>query len=461
MYWDSAIEGLSRKELEDLQLARLKETLRRAGASPFYRRRLAEAGVTPDSLCSREDVRRLPCTTKDDLRAHGGEMLTLPLAEMVRLHASSGTTGQATVIYYTRRDLEVWADLVARSMFMTGVRPGDVFQNMMGYGLFTGGLGFHYGSERLGALTIPVGAGNSRRQIQLMQQFATTVIHIIPSYALYLLTVFSQEGVDPRGLPLRIAFIGAEPHSEDMRRRIEAGYGLKAYNSYGLSEMNGPGVAFECPEQNGMHVWEDAFLLEVIDPQTTDPVPSGVVGELVFTNLSSIGMPLIRYRTRDLASYDPEPCPCGRAHKRISRIQGRTDDLLIIKGVNIFPLQIEEVLMAIPQVHTNYLVEVKREDFNDQMYVKVEVKESFFREDLKYLNNLKKTITEALKSELLVTPRVELVEPGTLPVSEGKALRVVDLRQRELGGGETPPLPPMARCPLGEGEPIGRPMAAV
>lgn len=428
MYWEKDVETLSPAALRDLQLKRLKETLRRAARSPFYRERLEEAGLSPEEVKSLQDIRRLPFTTKDDLRARGREMLTVPLSECVRLHASSGTTGQATVIYYTRKDIDTWADLLARSMYMTGVRPGDVFQNMMGYGLFTGGLGFHYGSERLGCLTIPAGAGNSRRQVQLMQQFQTTVIHIIPSYALYLLNTFAELGVDPRDLPLRIAFIGAEPHTEDMRRRIEAAYGLRAYNSYGLSEMNGPGVAFECPEQNGMHVWEDAYLLEVIDPQTLEPVPPGTVGELVFTNLTREGMPLIRYRSRDLASFDDSPCPCGRPHRRISRIQGRTDDMIIIKGVNIFPMQIEKVLMALPEVHTNYLVELTRENFNDQMHVKVEVLESFFKEDLKYLAALRQRITEALKSELLVTPVVELVEPNTLPVSEGKAVRIIDRR---------------------------------
>jgi phenylacetate-CoA ligase len=314
-------------------------------------------------------------------------------------------------------------------MYMTGVRPGDVFQNMMGYGLFTGGLGFHYGAERLGVLTIPAGAGNSARQVQLMQQFRTTVIHLIPSYALYLLNTFAKMGLDPRDLPLRIAFVGAEPHSEDLRRRIEAAYGLKAYNSYGLSEMNGPGVAFECLEQNGMHVWEDAFLLEVVHPETLKPLGPGEVGELVFTSLTRQGMPLLRYRTRDLASYDDTPCPCGRTSRRISRIQGRTDDMLIIKGVNIFPLQIDQVLMAMPEVGSHYLVELTREDFQDVMRVKVEVHPDFFQEDLKYLTNLQKRLTEALKSELLVTPRVELVEPNTLPRTEGKAQRVVDKRQ--------------------------------
>ena len=429
MYWDATIETIKTAKLRELQLQRLKETVARAGRSPFYGERLTQAGVSADRINRLEDLRKIPFTTKADLRARGREMLTVPLTEIVRLHASSGTTGQATVIYYTRRDIETWADLVARSMYMTGVRPGDVFQNMMGYGLFTGGLGFHYGGERLGALTIPAGAGNSARQLQLMQQFGSTVIHIIPSFALYLLNTFAKHGLDPRDLPLRIAFVGAEPHSEDMRRRIEAAYGLKAYNSYGLSEMNGPGVAFECPEQNGMHVWEDAFLLEVLDPETLEPVGPGVVGELVFTNLTRQGMPLLRYRTRDLAAYDDSPCPCGRSSRRLSRIQGRSDDMLIVKGVNIFPLQIDQVLMAMPEVGSHYLVEVTREDFSDLMHVKVEVQANFFQEDLKYLTKLQKRITEALKSELLVTPRVELVEPNTLPRTEGKAQRVVDKRK--------------------------------
>ena len=429
MYWHSAIETLSPSQLAELKLTRLKETVARAARSPFYRERLAQAGVTPDDLHSLDDIRQIPFTTKDDLRARGKDMLTVPMTELVRLHASSGTTGQATVIYYTREDISAWAELLARSMYMTGVRPGDVFQNMMGYGLFTGGLGFHYGAECLGCLTIPAGAGNSKRQVQLLRDFQTTVIHIIPSFALYLLNTLNAEGVDPRDLPLKIAFIGAEPHTEDMRRRIEAAYGLKAYNSYGLSEMNGPGVAFECPEQNGMHVWEDAYFPEVLDPQTLEPVPPGVTGELVFTNLTRRGMPLLRYRSRDLASYDDTPCPCGRSARRLSRIQGRSDDMIIIKGVNVFPMQIEKVLMALPEVYTNYVVELTRVNFNDQMHVKVEVQQDFFREDLKYLAGLRKRITEALKSELLVTPLVELVEPNTLPRSEGKALRIVDLRE--------------------------------
>ncbi|MBM4289956.1 MAG: phenylacetate--CoA ligase [Deltaproteobacteria bacterium] len=430
MFWQKEIETLTADDLNKLQLERLRQTVARAALSPFYGDRLRQAGVNPDSLQTVADIRRIPFTTKDELRTNSRQMLTVPLSDIIRLHASSGTTGQATVIYYTRTDIELWADLVARSLYMTGMRPEDVFQNMMGYGLFTGGLGFHYGAERLGALTIPAGAGNSKRQVQLLQQFETTAIHIIPSYALVLLNTFAALNVDPRDLPLRLAYIGAEPYSEAIRRRIEEAYGLKAYNCYGLSEMNGPGVAFECLEQNGSHVWEDSFLLEVIDPETLEPAPPGVVGELVFTNLTRQGMPLLRYRSRDLASYDDRPCPCGRNSRRLSRIQGRTDDMIILKGVNIFPVQIDRVLMELPEVGSNYLVELRQEGATDQMIVKVEIKQEYFQEELTFLKGLQKRITDALKSELLLTPRVELVEHNSLPQTEGKAVRVVDYRQK-------------------------------
>jgi phenylacetate-CoA ligase len=430
VYWQAEIETLTTDKLQQLQLERLRVTVARAARSPFYGERLRQAGVVPENLRSLSDIRKIPFTSKDDLRAHSREMLTVPLSEIIRAHASSGTTGQATVIYYTRTDIQLWADLVARSMYMTGMRLDDVFQNMMGYGLFTGGLGFHYGSECLGALTIPVGAGNSQRQVQLMQQFGTTAVHIIPSYALFLLNTFASLGVDPRDLPLRLAYIGAEPYSAGTRQRVEEAYGVKAYNCYGLSELNGPGVAFECPEQNGSHVWEDSFLLEVLDPETLEPVPPGVVGELVFTNLTRQGMPLLRYRSRDLASYDDHPCPCGRSSRRISRIQGRTDDMIILKGVNIFPIQIDRVLMAMPEVASNYLVELTQEGINDTMVIKVEIKQDYFQEELTFLKNLQKRITNALKSELLVTPKVELVEHNSLPQTEGKAVRVIDHRQK-------------------------------
>jgi phenylacetate-CoA ligase len=315
-------------------------------------------------------------------------------------------------------------------MYMTGMRRSDVFQNMMTYGLFTGGLGFHYGAEKIGALVIPAGAGNSKRQIQLMRDFATTVIHIIPSYVLHLSTVFEELGVDPRrDTQVKIAFIGAEPHSEKMRQKIEAFYGFKAFNSYGLSEMNGPGVAFECPEQNGMHLWEDNYILEIVDPDTLKPLPDGEEGEMVLTTLLREGMPIVRYRTKDLTRVIPGPCPCGRTHRRIERIKGRTDDMLILKGVNIFPIQIEKKLMDIPGVGQNFLIVLDREGYNDHMTVKVEVNREFFLGDLKQLEGLRRRIVEDLKSAILITPKVDLVEPGSLPKGEGKAVRVVDNRK--------------------------------
>jgi phenylacetate-CoA ligase len=301
---------------------------------------------------------------------------------------------------------------------------------MMGYGLFTGGLGFHYGAEKLGLLTIPAGAGNSKRQIQLMRDFSTTVIHIIPSYALHLMDIMSEMGVDPkRDLQLRIAYTGAEPYSEEIRKRIEEYYGVKAYNSYGLSEMNGPGVAFECQEQAGLHIWEDSYLVELIDPETLAPVPEGAIGELVLTSLRREAMPLIRYRTKDLTRILPGTCACGRKHRRLDRIQGRSDDMFIIKGVNIFPIQVEQVLMNIPEVGNNYLIVLQRENNVDSMIVRVEVTDKTFVEDMRHLQRIQKKITHDLKGELLVTPKVELVEPYSLPRTEGKAVRLVDQRK--------------------------------
>jgi len=419
MYWDQSTETMERSALEALQLERLKKTVDAAAQSEFYRDRFASINCDPADISSLDDIRRIPFTTKDDLRE------SWPYGCV----AVPKDPGRATVIFHTAHDLDAWTDILARAMYMTGMRESDVFQNMMTYGLFTGGLGIHYGAERLGCLTIPAGAGNSKRQIKLLQDFQVSVIHIIPSYALHLATVFESMGLDPHQLALKIALIGAEPHSEEIRRRIEALYGIKAYNSYGLSEMNGPGVAFECPEQNGMHLWEDAFLPEIIDPVTLQPVAEGEVGELVLTTLTREGMPILRYRTRDLTRFLPGDCPCGRAHRRIDRILGRSDDMIIIKGVNIFPMQVERVLMGIPEVGQNYLIVLERKGFLDQFKVLVEVKSEFFVEDMRVLKQLQARITSLLRDELLVTPKVELVEASSLPCSEGKAQRVQDLRE--------------------------------
>jgi phenylacetate-CoA ligase len=429
-YWDESAETLSRAELEALQFYRLKQTLQHVMSSPFYQEKFRKAGVDESVINDLSDIRRLPFTTKKDLRDnYPYGFLCVPKDQLVRLHVSSGTTGQATAIFYSRRDLDTWADLMARCMYMTGARPGDAFQNLSGYGLFTGGLGFHYGSERLGMLTIPAGAGNSKRQIQLMRDFSTNVLHIIPSYALRLQDIMMEMGIDPRkDLQLKIAYLGAEPYSEEVRRRVEDFFGIKVYNSYGLSEMNGPGVAFECQSQLGLHLWEDAYIIEIINPETLEPVPDGVLGELVLTTLTREGMPLIRYRTKDLTRILPGECSCGRAHRRLDRIQGRSDDMFIIKGVNIFPIQVEQVLMGISEVGGNYRIVLQRENNIDEMTVQVEVNDRIFVEDMRQLQRIQKKITHELKNELLVTPKVELVEPNTLPRSDGKAVRLIDQR---------------------------------
>jgi phenylacetate-CoA ligase len=424
MFWEKDIETMDREKLAAIQLEKLKETLKKAKRSVYYEKLFHKIGLNTDRVTGLDMILEIPFTTKEDLRDHWPYgFVAVSKDELIRMHSSSGTTGRATVIFHTAGDIEKWTNLVARSMYMAGMRKGDVFQNMMSYGLFTGGLGFHYAAEKVGVLVIPAGAGNSKRQIQLMLDFETTVIHIIPSYALHLSTVFEEMAVDPRkDTKLRIAFLGAEPHSEKMRRKIEDIYGFKAFNSYGLSEMNGPGVSFECTYQNGMHIWEDQFFVEIINPKTLESLPDGEEGELVLTTLAREGMPIIRYRTKDLTRILPGPCECGRTHRRI-------DDMMILKGVNIFPIQIEKKLMGIPGVGTNFQIILEREGYNDYLTVKVEVQKEFFAGDLKQLEGLRHRIVEELKSDILITPKVGLVEPGSLPKSEGKAVRVIDNRK--------------------------------
>ncbi|CAK7028614.1 MAG: Phenylacetate-coenzyme A ligase [Desulfovibrio sp.] len=422
-------EGWSREEIERTQLVRLKNSVERALTSPFYAKRLGECGIGASSVTSLASLCDIPFTTKADMRAaYPYDMLTVPISEVVRLHASSGTTGPAVAICHTQDDLNTWADLMARCMHMIGIRAKDVFQNIAGYGLFTGGLGIHAGAERLGCLTVPAGTGNTRRQIKLIRDLGVTALHIIPSYALYLGAALKAEGIDPRELPPKIALIGAEPHTEEARQRIEYLLGLKAYNSYGLSEMNGPGVAFECLAQNGMHVWEDAYIAEILDPKTLKPVPDGEIGELVMTTLTRRGMPVLRYRTSDLTRFIPGKCACGREHRRIDRILGRADDMLIIKGCNLYPMQVEQVLLSFPEVGQNYHIVVESVDGMDQMKVQVEVRDEHFVEDMRILTGLQKRIAGRLKSEVLITPIVQLVQANSLPKSEGKAVRVTDNR---------------------------------
>ena len=429
MFRDQAIETAGRADLERLQVQRLQATVRRvAERVPFYRQQFAELGVKPDDIRSLADVRRLPFTTNADLRAHYPVgLLATPLDDTLRLHTSSGTTGKPKAIFFSRADLENAAELCARSFIMTGVTKKDVFQNMMSYGLFTGALMTHYGAEKIGCLVIPAGPGNSERQLMLMQDFRTTFIHLTPSYALYLADFLEKRGVDPRrDLALRKAFVGAEPYTDETRQKIEEGLGLDVYNSYGLSEMNGPGVAFECEQKHGMHLWEDHFIIEIINPQTGEPATDGEPGELVMTTLCREAMPLLRYRTRDITSIIPEPCACGRTHRRLNRIMGRSDDMLIVRGVNIYPQQIERVLMATRGIGRNYLI---RLDGLDEMTVYVELNEAGFDGQVEHLVTLQAQIVEKLRAEIMVKPRIELVPPATLPVTEGKAKRVIDNRK--------------------------------
>jgi phenylacetate-CoA ligase len=357
-------------------------------------------------------------------------MLTVPLTDVVRLHGSSGTTGQSTVVFHTQRDLDAWTDLVARGLVMCDGTADDVFQNMMSYGLFTGGLGLHYGAERIGMLVIPAGSGNTRRQITLMQDFGTTIIHITPSYALHVASTMPAQGVDPHELRLRVGIFGAEPYSEETRQRLEELLDIEGYNCYGLSEMNGPAVAFECREKNGLHVWEDCFIVELIDPDTGEQAEEGAEGELVFTTLNREAMPILRYRTRDLSAVVPGDCSCGRSHRRIRAIIGRTDDMLIIGGVNVFPSQVEAVLMRIPEVGTNYQIVMSRAGELDRMTVRVELCSKSFHGDIRELRTISQRVAHDLRDELVINPVVELLEPGTLEPSMGKAQRVVDLREK-------------------------------
>lgn len=431
IYWQKDIETMSREELEQFQLERLKATVALAQNSAFYAKIFKEKGITPDSFTSLADLRKLPFTTKNDLRAtYPFGMASVPLEQCVRLHSSSGTTGNPTVVLHTQKDLDEWANQVARCMYMVGIRSTDVFQNTSGYGMFTGGLGFQYGAERLGCLTVPAAAGNSKRQIKFIRDFGSTCLHVIPSYATRLAEVFYELGIDPRkDTRLKALFIGAEPHSEEQRRRIEQLFGVKAYNSFGMSEMNGPGVAFECTEQNGLHIWEDYVIVEIVDPLTLEPVPDGEVGELVLTTINREAMPLLRYRTRDLTRVIPGPCPCGRTHKRLARFQGRSDDMIILKGVNLFPIQIETVLMQFKELGSNYLITLETIGNNDEMLIEVELSD-LFTDDYSVLQRLTRDITRQLKDELLLTPKVKLVAKGSLPASEGgKAVRVKDLRK--------------------------------
>lgn len=423
-------ECLSREELEKLQLARLQETVERVyHRVPYYREKLDAAGVNPRDIRSLADVRRLPFTTKDDLREnYPYGLFAVPLKEVVRVHASSGTTGKPTVVGYTQRDIDTWAELVARIVTQAGVTAGDVVQVAFGYGLFTGAFGLHYGLERVGATVVPVSSGNTERQIMLMRDFGTTALVSTPSYALYMAEVAEQMGINTETLSLKWGLFGAEGCSEEMRRELERRWHILATDNYGLSEVIGPGVAGECQLKNGMHINEDHFLVEVIDPETGEVLPPGEQGELVFTSLTKEALPVIRYRTKDISRLNYDPCGCGRKNVRMEKVRGRTDDMLVIRGVNVFPSQVESVLMDIDGLAPHYQLIVTRKGFLDELEIQVEVSEEGFTGRFRELEALERKIAHRLYTVLSLHAKVRLVEPQTLERSQGKAKRVKDLR---------------------------------
>jgi len=423
-------ESMGRAELEALQLERLRSVLARVHAAvPLYREKFDAAGLIPDEVTSLADLARVPFTVKDDLRsAYPYGMFAVPMRDIVRVHASSGTTGQITVVGYTKGDIDRWSDLMARTFAAGGATADDVIQVCYGYGLFTGGLGAHYGAERLGATTIPISGGNTKRQVQVMKDFGTTVLASTPSYALLIAETALEMGIDVRDLPLRAGFFGAEPWSENMRAELERALGATAIDIYGLSEVLGPGVATECVHQHGLHVNEDHFIVEIVDPVTFRPLPDGETGEVVFTTLTKEGIPVIRYRTRDISRIIPGTCACGRTFRRMERITGRTDDMLIIRGVNVFPNQIEQVLTGIPGVAPHYQVVLTKRGSMDHVEVQVEVVPEFAFDEIRALESLRRRVAAEIASVLAVSIDVRLVEPKSIQRSEGKAKRVVDRR---------------------------------
>jgi len=431
MIWNDEFETLPREAMEALQLKRLRDLVDRVYSTvPFYRRKLSEIGYKPGDLRKLEDLSRLPFTTKDDLREnYPFGLFAVPMERVVRIHASSGTTGKPTVVGYTRRDIDTWSELMARTLSCGGTTSGDVVHNAYGYGLFTGGLGAHYGAEKIGAAVIPMSGGNTKRQILIMKDFGSTILLCTPSYALNIAEVMADEGVQPSQLRLKCGLFGAEPWSEGMRREIEKKLRLDALDIYGLSEVIGPGVASECiEEKHGLHVFEDHFIPEIIDPETGKPLPHGEAGELVFTTLTKEAFPVLRYRTRDISRLIPTLCSCGRTLLRMERISGRTDDMLIIRGVNVFPSQIESVLMAVEGVEPHYQLIVTREGTLDVLEAQVEVNESIFTDEIKGLERLAKRVEDDIKDLTGVSCKVRLVEPKTIQRSEGKAKRVIDKR---------------------------------
>jgi phenylacetate-CoA ligase len=431
MYWNERIETMSRDELRTLQSERLHDAVKRVyGNVSYYSAKMKQAGITPEDIRSIDDISKLPFTLKTDLRAnYPFNTFAVPMDQIVRIHASSGTTGKQTVVGYTKNDIEMWTDCVARCLTNAGVTNKDLIHVAYGYGLFTGGLGLHYGAERIGASAIPVSGGNSKRQIELLIDFQSTVLACTPSYALHLADEMSQQGITKDMLALRVGIFGAEPWTEEMRAQIEEKLGLKAYDIYGLSETMGPGVSMNCEYNCGLHVQEDNFYPEIIDPETGEVLPAGSVGELVFTCISKEALPLIRYRTRDLTKLFYEKCQCGRTLVRMDKVMGRSDDMLIIRGVNVFPSQIESVLLAFGEVEPHYMIYIDRINNLDNMEIQIEMTNAIFSDSIKDIERIENKLRNEIQSAIGISAAIKLVEPRSIPRSEGKAKRVIDRRE--------------------------------
>ncbi len=431
MYWNKEVECMPEEKLRELQLERLKQVVKRAYEKvPFYRKKFDEAGLKPEDIRTLEDIKYIPFTSKADMReAYPFGLFAAPLEEIVEVHTSSGTTGKPVVAGYTRKDIELWGELIARCLTMIGVTKHDIVQIAYGYGLFTGGLGFHYGAQKIGATVVPASAGNTRRQIELMRDFGTTVIACTPSYSLYLAEYAKEEvGIDPATLKLRVGSFGAEMWTEEMRKEIEKRLGLKAFNVYGLTEIIGPGVAHECEAQAGLHVWEDHFLIEIIDPETGETLPDGEEGELVITSLTRDGMPMLRFRTRDITRIIRKKCDCGRTMARIERIKGRTDDMIKVRGVMLFPYQIEQAILEVQGVEPHYQIVLTRPHYLDEIEVLVEMSKETFSDEVREIEELRKKLEKRIEAAVGIRVKVTLVEPKSLPRSEGKAKRIIDKR---------------------------------
>jgi phenylacetate-CoA ligase len=435
VYWNKKIETATRNELNKNQLKLLKTQVKYCYEnSTFYRNKFKNAGITPDDIKTLDDAQKIPFTSKNDLRDnYPFGMLTVHLDDIVEIHASSGTTGNPVVGAYTQNDMDVWAELMARSLYATGVRKEDIMHNAYGYGLFTGGLGFHYGAQKIGTTIIPISGGMTQRQIKLMKDFGSTALCCTPSYAIYLAETMAREGINPgKDLKLKLGLFGAEPWSERIRERIEKELEIEAFDIYGLTELCGPGVSVECPEHNGLHIWEDHFLIETIDPKTGEVLPAGEEGELVFTTLTKTGLPILRFRTRDISVIETEKCECGRTHSRMMRIRGRSDDMMIIRGVNVFPSQIEYAIMGLPELAAQYQIILERPDALDVFTIKAELTEKSVDSSQQELEELKRKIKQKVNNITGLSPIIELVKPGELPRTEGKARRVLDMRSGKI-----------------------------